>query len=346
MIIPHFRPDFDEHEAKAARDVILSQHIAQGEMVAQLESRLCGLIGRQYGCAVSSGTSALTLGLLALNTGPGDEVIIPSYTCSALWHAIKAVGASPIFADIESRTFNLDPQKVKEKISPRVKAVIFPHMFGQPGYIEDVVALGIPVIEDIAQAVGAKIGGKPAGALGRITVMSFYATKMLGAGEGGAILTDSAEIAEKIKNLRQYDELDDLQLRFNAKMTDITAAIALEQVKKLDAIIQRRKTIFTGYANVLNDHLQIPVSDGTLQSNYYRCVGKHPRYNAEQIIDRAQQAGIRFRKPVFKPLHLYGQNCRLTETESAWERQFSIPLYPALQAKESRSLEKFLRAIY
>ncbi|MDD5766288.1 MAG: aminotransferase class I/II-fold pyridoxal phosphate-dependent enzyme, partial [Candidatus Marinimicrobia bacterium] len=209
-MIPHYKPSFDESEVAAAVSVIRSGQLAQGEMVAALEHQFAKSINRHHAVAVSSGTTALSLSLLSLNIGKDDEVIIPSYTCSALWHAVRAVSATPIYCEIEPVTFNLDPMEIRKKISPKTKAVIFPHMFGQPGRINELTEIGIPVIEDIAQSVGARINDRPVGSFGDITISSFYATKPIGAGEGGIVLTDDTKLAERIRSLREYDEQETL----------------------------------------------------------------------------------------------------------------------------------------
>lgn len=346
-MIPHYRPSFNQSEIKAVKAVIKSKHIAQGEKVLELENRLSNFVEKKYCIAVSSGTSALTLALLSLKIGSGDEVIIPSYTCSALWHAVKAVGSSPVFADIEISSFNLDPEDIKQKITSKTRAIIFPHMFGQPGRIEEVLQFKIPVIEDIAQAVGAKINNSPVGSFGDISVISFYATKVIGAGEGGCILSNSKKFANNVLNLREYDEKDNLTLKYNAKMTDITAAIALEQLKKLSNFIDRRKTIFLRYKSILKNNVDVPLEDYSgYEANYYRCIATHPKIKLKKILKTVKNMGVKFRRPVYKPLHLYNQREHLKNSEETWEKQFSVPIYPDLSENEINLVLSTLKHIF
>jgi len=346
-MIPHYRPNFDQSEIEAVKAVINSKYIAQGEKVRELEYKLASFVNKNYCVAVSSGTSALTLALLSLNIGVGDEVIIPSYTCSALWHAVKAADSSPVFADIETTSFNLDPGDIKRKITSKTKAIIFPHMFGQPGRIEEVLKFKIPVIEDIAQAIGATINNRPVGSFGDISVISFYATKVIGAGEGGSVLSNSKKITDKVRDLREYDESYNLIPRYNAKMTDITAAIALEQLRKLPEFTNNRKTIFLKYKSILKNNIDIPLEDYKgYEANYYRCIATHPKIKLKEIFKTATDMDVKFRRPVYKPLHLYNKNKHLKNSEEAWKKQFSIPIYPDLTENEINIVLSTLKHIF
>jgi len=344
-MIPHYRPTFGQEEITAVTSVIRSGQLAQNGQVNLLEQILTENLDRKYACAVSSGTMALILSLKALGIGPGDEVIIPSYTCAALWQAVTTVGATAIYADIEDETYNLAPPSVKLKMTPRTKAIIFPHMFGQPGHIQEVIEYGIPVIEDIAQAYGATIDEQPAGHFGDIGVLSFYATKVIGAGEGGAILTDSPEILEKVRDLRGYDEKDDLKPRFNAKMTDLGAAIAIEQIKKYQSYFTKRTAIIQQYQKVDGIEFVLPLKNSRLKSNNYRCIAAHPHKSAAECIALAAKLGACFRKPVYKPLHSYAQTESLPETEKAWKKQFSIPVFPTISGTDRDRVTEILTHI-
>jgi len=344
-MIPHYRPSFGQEEITAVTNVLQSGYLAQNGQVQYLEKLIAQRLGRQYACAVSSGTIALIIALRILDVRIDDEIIIPSYTCTALWQAVAAVGAKPVYADIEGATFNLDPTSVRYKINPKTKAIIFPHMFGQPGFIKEIIAFGIPVIEDIAQAFGATIDTEPAGHFGMITVSSFYATKIIGAGEGGVILTDSKEFYEKAHDLREYDEKNDLQLRYNAKMTDLCAAIAIEQIKKYPQFAARRNFILERYRQVSGLNFHLPLSDSTLISNNYRCLASHPQRTAAKCIAMAENLGARFRFPVYHPLHLYNTMESLPLTEHAWKTQFSIPVFPSMSEAECQQVLEILDRI-
>ncbi len=348
MIVPHYRPSFNRREQSAARAVIESQYIAQGSKVRKLEQLISEYVNKKYGAAVSSGTTALILALKALNVNKSDEVIIPSYTCTALWHAVKAVDGIPVLADIETDFYNLDPEDVKRKINPNTKAIIFPHMFGQPGRIIEVLELGFPVIEDIAQSVGASIDGKPTGSFGHLSVVSFYATKVICAGEGGAILSNDESKISYIKDIREYDEKNDLKPRINAKMSDITAAVAIEQFKKLEQFTRKRYSIFKMYEQVLEPYLNIPQSlkNSSFISNLYRCIVSHPHKSADELIDIGAKYGVTLRRPVFRPIHRYLGITKFPNTDFAWERQVSIPIFPDLKDDEIHFVISFLENIY
>ncbi|MDO9549080.1 MAG: DegT/DnrJ/EryC1/StrS family aminotransferase [Candidatus Marinimicrobia bacterium] len=346
MIVPHYRPSFSSREITAVREVIDSGYIAQGKRVAELETTLAEFVEKEFGVAVSSGTTALILALKALKVSSGDEVIIPAYTCTALWHAVKAVDGVPVFADIETKYWNLDPDDVKRKITPKTKAVIFPHMFGQPGRIQEVSDLGIPVIEDIAQSIGAQIDGRPVGTFGAVSIGSFYATKVIGAGEGGIIFSDEKTDDNYLRDIREYDEKETLTPRINAKMNDITATIALEQLRKLPEFTARRNKILAKYESVLKDQILIPVRDSGFQSNLYRCIISLPEKTAAELIQMSKGYGITLRKPVYKPIHTYFDGYDLKNTESAWKKQVSIPIFPDMTDFETETVINFLKLIF
>jgi dTDP-4-amino-4,6-dideoxygalactose transaminase len=344
-MIPHYRPSFGQEEITAVTEVIRSGQIAQDGKVKTLETIFAQKTGRQFACAVSSGTTALTFALRVLNVGIGDEVVIPSYTCTALWQAVISTGAIPVYADIESETCNLDPQSVQAKITRQTKAIIFPHMFGQPGYIREIIAFGLPVIEDIAQSYGAEIGGQPAGHFGVLAVGSFYATKIIGGGEGGIVLSDSQELIAKVCDLREYDEKDDLRPRLNAKMTDLCAAIAIQQIEKYPQLAARRREIVAIYRQTIGIEFPIPRPNSDLIANNYRCLGCHLSKPAVECIAAAEQMGARFRRPVYRPLHLYRKAESLPNTEKAWHCQFSIPLFPSMSDEDVQLVVKILNRI-
>ncbi|MCD6441842.1 MAG: DegT/DnrJ/EryC1/StrS family aminotransferase [Candidatus Marinimicrobia bacterium] len=348
MIVPHYRPSFDQNELRAVQTVIDSKYIAQGNRVRELETQIARYINKKYCIAVTSGTTALTMALKSLNVADGDEVIIPSYTCTALWHAVKAVNGTPVLSDIEPVFYNMDPEDVKRKITLKTKAIIFPHMFGQPGRIQEVLTFGIPVIEDIAQSIGASIDGKPVGSYGQLSIVSFYAGKIIGAGEGGAILTNEESRAANIQDIREYDQKDNLIPRINAKISDLTASVALEQFKKLPEFFNKRRSILNIYKKRLGQFLDLPVINSKLpfESNLFRCIATHPDKNAAEVIGIGKKTGITIRRPVYRPIHKYLNIDKLPETEQAWNRQFSIPLFPDMTKEEINFVFSFLKDIF
>ena len=343
-MIPHSRPTLGEEEKKACLEVLDSLQIAQGEKVAAFEKAFCQFASRRYGVAVSSGTSALHLALLALGVSQGDEVIVPSFTCVALLHAVDAVGARPVVADIDLEDFNISVSEVKKKRTRKTKVVIAPHAFGRTARMEELISLGLPVIEDGTQALGAKIGNKTVGSFGAISVFSFYPTKMITTGEGGMVLTDSSRLAEKILDMRDYDKKKDYRFRTNAKMTDLEAALGIEQLKKLPDFIQKRREIASHYRKAFQTTAAVlPVEDSYRDHVYFRYVVRMPK-QSKMWLKHLRTRGIDAKEPVFKPLHryLHFPEPLFPSTAKAMKEACSLPIYPSLSHEDC---ERICRAI-
>ncbi len=189
--IPHSRPTLGEDEVRAVAAVIESGNIAEGEVVQRFEKAFARKMGVQHAVAVSSGTAALHLALLAMGIGPDEEVIIPSYVCTALLHAVQYVGARPVLAEIDPLIFNIDPDDVQKRITTRTGAIIVPHLFGAAADLDKLLKLNVPIIEDCAQAVGGTYQQKPLGTFGDIAIFSFYATKVMATGEGEMVTSNA-----------------------------------------------------------------------------------------------------------------------------------------------------------
>ncbi|MBI2506023.1 MAG: DegT/DnrJ/EryC1/StrS aminotransferase family protein [Candidatus Latescibacteria bacterium] len=342
-MIPHSRPTLGEEEAEAARRVVLSGQLAQGREVAAFEEEVAGFIGRRYGVAVASGTAALHLGLLALGIGTGDRVLMPSYVCTALLHATWSLGARPVLADIDLATRNLDPGGAARRAG-LVRAVILPHMFGLPAAVEEFLRLGVPLIEDCAMSIGAEKDGRKAGSTGELAICSFYATKVLCAGgEGGMVLTDSAELAERVRTLREYDGLPADRLRFNYKMTDLAAAIGRVQLRRVGEFVARRRALAALYQQVLREVAvdRPPNGQGHI---YHRFVIRLPG-RADELIEALERRQITARHPVFRPLHreLGEPDAAYPNTATAHAGDVSLPLYPTLKDAEALAVAGAVR---
>ncbi|MFH1079521.1 MAG: DegT/DnrJ/EryC1/StrS aminotransferase family protein [Pseudomonadota bacterium] len=332
-MIPHSRPTLDEEDRQAVLNVLQVGRLVQGEQVAGFEADLSAMIGTSHAAAVSSGTAALHLALMALGAENGDEVICPSYVCSALLHAIRCVKATPVIADIERDTFNIDVQDVKERITSKTKAIIVPHLFGLPADMAGILSLGIPVIEDCAQAPGSRFRDCFTGSFGVISIFSFYATKVIAAGEGGMALSNDPSLIEKIRDLRDYDEREEDALHYNYKMTDMQAALGRSQLRKIDGFIKRRREIARHYDLILNEAgIPIPVTPPEMEHIYYRYVVLLDQ--AEAFIEIMNQSGVACRRPVFKPLHRYLGLSGYFMTDDVWKKAVSIPIYPSLTEHE------------
>ncbi|CAB1063595.1 Bacillosamine/Legionaminic acid biosynthesis aminotransferase PglE; 4-keto-6-deoxy-N-Acetyl-D-hexosaminyl-(Lipid carrier) aminotransferase [Olavius sp. associated proteobacterium Delta 1] len=340
--IPHSRPTLGPQEAKAVSAVIESGYIAEGEIVNTFESAFAKFLGVEYATSTNSGTSALHLTLLAMGVGQGDEVIIPSYVCSALLNAVNYTGATPILADINPDTYNLNAADVQRFIKKSTKAIIVPHLFGLAADMEPLLELEVPIVEDCAQSIGATHHQRPVGLFGVAGIFSFYATKVITTGEGGMVTTNSSDIAARIRDLKAYDKREDYKIRFNYKMTDIQAALGIVQLKQLRSFIRRRKKIAEGYNRAFYDlRLKLPPTDtGQI---YFRYV-LDLKMDSRPWIQELARMGITCDRPIHFPLH---QNLKLggyPATEKAWKQSLSIPIYPTLTDEEiSRVIESVTR---
>lgn len=332
MRIPHSRPYMGQREQQALRAVVTSGQLAQGAEVEAFEQSAAKVLGRKYAVAVHSGTAALHLALLALGVGRRDLVAIPSYVCSSLVHAVSMVGARPLLIDVDPTTYNMDPDDLRNRLRPRTKAILLPHMFGLAAEAEDIVGHGIAVIEDCAMSFGAQHRGKSVGSLGTLSVVSFYATKMIATGEGGMVLGDRNVLAREARDLRSYDGHPRHRQRFNYKMTDMQAAIGRVQLARLPDFIRRRRDLASRYERALAEGpWELPSNEP--HHVYYRFVIQ-VRGRARRFLSRLDDLGVEASRPVYKPLHRYLGLTGFPGADEAFRRAVSIPLYPALTNNE------------
>ena len=337
LVIPHSRPSLSVEDFAAVADVMRSGHLAQGEQVQKFEENVAAYVGRRGGVATSSGTAALHLALLALGVGAGDEVIVPSYTCVALLHALSYVGATPRLVDIEPDQYNLSIREVRQQLSPRVKAIIVPHMFGMPVDLEPLASLGVPLIEDCAQALGATYHQKPVGRFGTISICSFYATKVITTGEGGMLLADSEMLLTRARDLRDYDGRTAYETRFNYKMTDLQAALGISQLRRLPSFLARREALAVRYGAALRDlPIRLPIVKPERTHIFYRYVIDVD--DASRLAHRLGLRRIQCKPPVFKALHQCLGQEGFAHTDAAMQRALSLPLYPALTDGEAETV--------
>jgi dTDP-4-amino-4,6-dideoxygalactose transaminase len=333
MNIPHSRPSIGAEEIDAVSAVLRSGQVAQGAQVAAFEEAVAAFVGVRGGVATSSGVAALHLCLLALGVGEGDEVIMPAFVCTALLNAVRHVRASPVFADIDRDTYNIDFRDIKRRLTQRTHAIIVPHMFGLPADIHDIVALGVPVIEDCAQSIGSVYEGKKTGSFGALSVFSFYATKVICTGEGGMVAGNDRDVLMRIADLRDYDEKNDATLRYNFKMTEMQAAMGLAQLKKLPGFIARRRDIARRYSDALGKfQVSLPYSPDNREHIYFRYLLRTGC--AEELIEAGRTGSVAYRRPVFNPLHHYLGGACLPETDAAFRETVSLPIYPALSDED------------
>jgi len=341
--IPHSRPTLGPEESKAASAVVESGHIAEGELVQKFEDVFARKMDTRHAVATSSGTAALHLTLLAMGIGSDDEVIMPSYVCTALLNAVRYVEAVPVLAEIDPLTYNIDPGDVKKRLTMRTKAIIVPHMFGLAADLDKLLALNVPLIEDCAQSVGGNLANKPLGTFGDACIFSFYATKVITCGEGGMVICNSSKLADRIKDLKAYDQKDRYETRFNYKMTDIQAAIGLAQLEKLNAFIQQRRTIAQKYFRAFQSlGLRLP-TDCPAHIYYRFVVGLDTE--SQPLISKLRQKGIGCARPIYVPLHHCLKLSGFPITDNAWRTSLSIPIYPSLSDQDvQRVIEAFVGA--
>lgn len=344
MIITHSKPMIDDEDIRAVSEVLASRNIAQGAKVMEFEEAVARFVGVKYGVACSSGTSALHLALLSLDVGPGDEVVMPSYVCSSPYFATLQACALPKIADIDLADFNLNVDSARKQLTVRTKAIIVPHMFGTAAEIDELQELGVPIIEDCAQSLGAEYKGRQVGSYGAVSTFSFYATKMITTGEGGMVLTNNSESWNRLVDLRDYDKKPLFPTKYNYKMTDFQAALGLSQLKKLQYFIERRAEIARIYDKRFSAHnVEVPISSSHKEPVFYRYVVKIS--DIDRVQNDAKQKGVICERPIFQPLHSALSLNGFPNSDRAKARALSIPLYPSLSENEIEYLTGTLNDI-
>jgi len=343
-LIPHSRPHVSEDDVEAVARVVRAGQLAQGPEVEAFERAVARRVGVPAAAAVSSGTAALELALRALDVGPGGEVILPTYACDALHHAVTRCGAQPVLADADPATLTLSAVDAERRRGPRTRAIVVPHAFGLAVDLGPFEALGVPVVEDCAQALGARVGGRAAGSQGRLAVCSFYATKLLATGEGGMVLGPE-DLVARVRDGRDYDERDDLVPRSNAKLTDMQAALGRSQLARLDAFIVRRRAIAGEYRRRLASAPCRPPADDGDAHVYHRFVVRS-EVPLLGVLEALHARGVTARRPVFRPLHRALGLSGYPEAERLWNTCVSVPCYPALTDDEVETVAAALADVF
>lgn len=345
-MVPHNRLSLSASDAEALARVLESGHIAQGPEVRAFEQEVAAQFGRPgwHAVAVSSGTAALYLALRALGVGPGHRVLIPTYVCTALIHAVRLAGAEPRLCDIRESDFNLELSS-----APRdegLHAVIVPHTYGVPSDLTSLRTLGVPVIEDAAQALGARLRGVPAGSLGDLAVCSFYATKPLTCGQGGMILGPK-DACDEIRDRRDYDGKRELRARFNFQMSDLAAALGRSQLRRFEEFLSRRRETAELYAGALPRHLRTQEPVAGADSNHFRFVVRLGDVEIAQ--QRFESAGVTTIVPT-EPWELLHQQMGVPQeqfpvAERVARTTLSLPMQPSLTDKDRRRVAACLEAL-
>lgn len=341
--ITHSRPGVDARELDAVVTALKQGHLSQGEEVCRLEEDLSKFYGGAEVVTVSSGTAALYLALTALGVPETKRVIVPSYTCNSLYAAVTAVGSLPLCVDVPEGGPSLSFESVRLELDSGIAALIAPHTCGYQAGMKELCNAGIPVIEDCAQAVGGFYpDGSPLGSLGAVSVLSFFGTKLLPAGEGGACITRDAAVAATLRALRNCDERDPMPGAFNFKMSDIAAALACAKLKHLREANDRREQIAARYDEAFGRH-SFRLRATQKQAVCFRYLLEIDG-DVDEFLAQAEAQGIVCRRPIWKPLHhSLGGYC--PHTERLEKTLVSVPIYPGLEQEEVDTVCKTLSAL-
>lgn len=366
MNIPVTKPVLGEEEIKAVAERLLGGWVVQGPKVREFEEAFAAYSGAKYARATTSCTTALHLALICLGVGPGDEVIVPALTYVATANAVVYCGATPVFVDIDLRTFNMDPSAIEAKITEKTKAIVPVHEFGLAADMNAILAIadrrGVPVLEDAACATGTRYHGRHVGAFGRLGCFSFHPRKAITAGEGGMIVTDDAAFAARIEVLRSHGaSMSDLarhekggngfvlpdfdELGFNYRMTDIQAAIGVEQMKKLPWIHAARRERAARYTRLLAgvDGLTLPhAPDGyehAFQSYVTVVDASHEERDRVALALQAKGIATRQGTHAVHALGFYRARCgtKVEDCPMAWKadrQSMTLPLYATMTDEE------------
>ncbi len=352
----------------AIQEVLISTHFIRGPVVAQFEEELATYLGGPHALGVGNGTDALQIAFMALSLGPGDEVITPAFTFIATAEAAALMGATPVFADIDARTFNLDPACIEALITPRTKAIVPVHLFGQAADLNPILAIaekhGLYVIEDAAQAVGATYKGKPTGYFGHVGTLSFFPSKNLGAyGDGGAVLANDAALHERMKMIanhgskrKYFNEL----VGINSRLDALQAAILRVKLRHLDRYTEARRAAADRYDTLLDGHeaIILPYRDPNSRHVFHQYtirISGDMTAGRDALADHLKARGIPHAVYYPVPLHRLpvfaeggARHGDLTETDRAAAEVLSLPMHseltPAQQEYVAEAVLGFVEA--
>jgi dTDP-4-amino-4,6-dideoxygalactose transaminase len=357
-MIPLSKPLIGPEEKAAVEEVMSSGMLAQGPRVAAFEEAFADHVGSTHAIAVSSGTEAIRLGLLALGVGPNSEVIVPAFTFVATATAVMMTGATPVIVDVEPATFNMDPAKVEAAISNKTKAVMPVHLYGHPADIGPIIDIcqdrSLSLVEDACQAHGARWKTRRVGSIGEVGTFSFYPTKNMTTGEGGAVTTSDPALAERLRLLRQHGLAGPYQYKmfgYNSRMTDIEGAIGLVQLGKLDGYNMARRLNASMLTEGLEDIVTTPTEASWAEHVYHQYTITTP--TRDKLWDHLKRneigSGVYYPHPLNEVPILEGK-ARVPEqplvTKRLSQEVLSLPVHPGLTSQDIETVIMAVRRFF
>lgn len=356
-MIPIYQPYLSGREREYVNQCLDSTWISsKGEFIGRFEHEFANYVGAEYATAVCNGTVAIHLALEALGIGPGDEVIVPTLTYVASVNTIIQAGAKPVFVDSLEQTWQIDPDDVKRKISPKTKAIMVVHLYGLPCDMDAITAItkeyGLLLVEDCAEAFGTRYKGRHVGTFGDVATFSFFGNKTITTGEGGMVVAKYKAVIDRAYHLKNQGvsltrEYWHDEVAFNYRMTNICAAIGLAQLEQADSILARKRDIAAWYREgltglPLRTHDECP---DTVHAFWMCSIVVDDPAARQPLREHLKQAGIETR-PLFYPAHTLphcSTNASFPVAESIGSRGINLPSYPALTQHE---VEQVIRSIH
>ena len=350
MYIPLSSPDITEYEMALINQVLRTPHLSRGPMVERFEAAIASYVGREHAVGVNSGTAGLHLCMKAARIGEGDEVITTPFSFIASANCILFESGKPVFVDIDSETLNIDPERIEERITPRTKALLPVHVFGQPCDMDKITAIAtkhdLPVIEDACEAIGAEYRGCRAGTFGRCAVFSFYPNKQMTVGEGGVIVTNDEGWADLFRSLRNQGRGKDggwlahERLGYNYRLDELSSALGVAQLDRIEELLAKRVEVAQAYNELLakTEGVTVPcISPQVRMSWFVYVVRLAPGIDRDGVMARLEEKGVASR-PYFSPIHLqpfYRQMFGFREgdfpvTEAAARSTLALPFHSNL----------------
>jgi dTDP-3-amino-3,4,6-trideoxy-alpha-D-glucose transaminase len=341
VAVPLFAASLDAYQPRIAErlaEVAASGRYILGPEVEAFEREFAEYLGVKHVIGVANGTDALTIALRALGVGPGDEVVMPSFTFYATVEAAAVMGAVPVFCDVDPATFCVTAETVESVVSPRTKAIVPVHLFGNVAPVEELRRFGVPLVEDAAQAAGARLGGKRAGSLGDAATFSFFPSKNLPClGDGGAIATDDDNVADLARRLRFHGSRDKetfTEVGYNSRLDALQAAVLRLLLPELDGWNERRRAVANAYwRGGLEEHLELPRTMPAVEHAFHLYVARHP--DADAFAARLRERGVEARGYYRTPCHRQPAmaeyaGLELPGTDEAARTNIALPMGPEL----------------